>query len=366
MARDIAPEEMAKVARSILTKNVQLKKRENLVVEGFSHTLDWAVAIAREARHLGAYPLILYENEDAYWDALDRREDALLGAAPMHEWAMLGKTNVYLHMWGIGDKVRLSKLPNARQERTVAFNSAWYETARKAGLRGFRLELGRPFPNLAEAYGVDEDEWMGQVLAATQVDPESLRRAATPIARALSTGRKVRIRDSNGTDLTLGLRRRPARVAWGRVDVKALASPFDRMQGLPSGAMRVALDETVADGTFVANRTDYIGVGTATGGTFEFRKGRLVNHAFEHGAELFDQDFAKGGKGRDQPGMLGIGLNPKLHNTPQLEDIERGAVMVTVGGNGFAGGKNRSPFFGFAINVGARVEVDGRALPGIG
>jgi hypothetical protein len=40
--------------------------------------------------------------------------------------------------------------------------------------------------------------------------------------------------------------------------------------------------------------------------------------------------------------------------------------MVTVGGNFFNGGKNKSPFFGFAINVGARVEVDGRPLPGLG
>jgi hypothetical protein len=138
------------------------------------------------------------------------------------------------------------------------------------------------------------------------------------------------------------------------------------MQGLPSGSIRVALDEKVADGTFVANRSSYSDVTAATGGVFEFRKGKLVSHHFDRGSALFDDGYAKGGKGRDMPGLFSVGLNPELHNTPQVEDLEKDAILVAVGGNRFTGGKNRSPFFGFAVNAGAHLEIDGRAPPGLG
>ncbi len=361
----VSSETMTQVARSVLTKNAQLRKGETLAIEGFSHTIDWAVAFAREARHMGALPVILYEDEEAYWDAIERGEEGLLGAAPPHEWALLGKTDVYLHMWGFGDKPRFEQLPPKRRERVFAFNDAWYAAARKAGLRGFRLELGRPYPSLAQSYGVDEQSWIDQIISATLVDPAALRRAAEPIARALQNGRKVRIRDDQGTDLSLALRHRRPRAMWGRINPEEQKRPFGALQGLPSGSVRVAVDETVADGTFIANRSSYNDFTSAVGGVLQFEKGRLIDHHFERGAALFDEGFAKGGKGRDQPSQLGIGLNPGLHNTPQVEDLEKGAIMVAVGGNRFIDGRNRSPFFGFAINVGARVEVDGRPLPGL-
>jgi hypothetical protein len=119
----------------------------------------------------------------------------------------------------------------------------------------------------------------------------------------------------------------------------------------------------VADGTIVANRTSYYDDGVATGATFEFSQGKLTEANFDSGEELFEKPFEKATAGRDRPGFFSIGLNPELHNTPQVEDIEAGAVMVSVGGNGNLGGKNRSNFFGWSIIAGATVEIDGKALP---
>ncbi len=363
MARTSLSRRETRFARSVLTRNLQVRPGENVIIEGWSHTLPWATALARETRRLKAYPLVLFEDENAFWDSVDSREDTILGAAPSHEWAALGKTDVYIHMWGAGDRLRLNSLPGDRGAKLIAFNDAWYKAARKAGLRGSRLEIGRPFPNLAKVYGVKESTWTNQLIAATMVDPERLQAAGRPIARALERGRRVRIHDHRGTDLTLGLAHRGALLRAGRITREDRARPYDMLNYLPAGSVRVALDESVANGTFVANRTCYYETGKATGGTFEFRNGRLVRHHFDTGAKFFDEGFRRGGKGRDRPGMLGIGLNPKLHNTPQVEDIEAGAIMVSVGGNQFTpGGRNTSPFFGFAINVGAQLEIDGRPV----
>ncbi len=352
----------AQLARSVLTKNLAVRPGERIVVEAWTHTLPWAVAFAREARHLGALPLVPFEDEAAYWDAVDAGETKLLGKAAGHEWAALERTNVYVHMWGPGDRLRLARLPRGRAEQLFGFNDAWYRVARKAGLRGARLELGRPFPELAQAYRADLDVWTDQLVRATQVGPAALERAAAPIVRALERGRRLRIRGDDGTDLTLGLAHRRVFPMVGRPRVGDPKRPFDLLTNLPAGAVRVALDETVADGTLVANRTCYYEDGIATGAVFRFQGGKLTGHDFASGGERFDAPYKTGGQGRDRPGFLAIGLNPALHDTPQVEDLERGAVMVSVGGNRFWGGKNRSSLFGWAINAGASIEVDGRLV----
>lgn len=363
MPRNPSARRESAFAKAILHRNLKVRPGENVVIEGWSHVLPWATALAREARRIGAYPIILYENEDSYWDSVSAKEDEILGATPAHEWSMLGKTDVYIHMWNAPDRLRIEALGPERGGKLFGWNPRWYEVARKAGLRGSRLEIGRPFPSLAKVYHVNQSTWMDQVVNGTMVDPDHLQALAAPIARRLRRGRKIRIFDGQGTDLTLGLARRAPRIDAGRVTPEDMKTPFGMLNLLPSGSVRVALDETVAEGTIRANRPSYNDTGMSTGGVFEFRKGKLVRHRYATGAQFFDKFYSKAGKGRDRPGYLGIGLNPCLHSTPQLEDREAGAITVSVGGNAFLpGGKNTTNFGGIVVNVGAQVEIDGRPL----
>jgi leucyl aminopeptidase (aminopeptidase T) len=358
----VSPDSRAKLARSVLKNNLQLRSGESVIVEAWTHTLPWAVALAREARSMGAQVLIPYEDEEAYWDAVAHGKDRALGRAAPHEWAALAKCDVYIHMWGPGDRVRFNALPAAQQTRLLEFNDQWYATAAKNGVRGARLEVGRPYPALAAAYNADEVAWMDQVMRGTMVGPDTLARAGTPIQRALSRGKRLHISDDRGTDLTLGLARRPVRVDIGRTTLAERKRSFNQLVTLPAGAVSLALDETVADGTIIGNRTCYYDDAIATGGTFSFRNGKLTHAEFEKGGERFDREFKKGRKGRDRPGQLRIGLNPELNNTPQLEDRELGAVMVSLGNNRSYGGKNEAGFFGWVVNAGVTVEVDGKPV----
>jgi aminopeptidase len=358
-----ATDAQSKLARSILRNNLQVKPGENVTIEAWPHTLPWAVALAREARRMNALPVIHYEDEDAYWDTVESGGAKLLGQKPTHEWASLAKTDVYIHMWGPGDRVRLNAIPESQSTQLFKWNDSWYETAKKAGLRGARLEIGRPYPSLAKIYGADLDGWTHDLIQATMVDPASLAKAAAPLVRALKSGKRIHITHKNGTDLTLGLSGRTPVANTGRLSAADLKLPFRMLTTLPSGSVRVALDESVADGVIVGNRTNYYDDRVATEPRFEFANGRLTSATFGSGGDEFDADFKKGGKGRDQPGQLSIGLNPKLHNTPQVEDLEAGAVMVSIGGNRFIGGKNTSPLFAWAIVAGADLEVDGKRLP---
>ncbi|EQD49963.1 peptidase M29, aminopeptidase II, partial [mine drainage metagenome] len=256
MARS-PPTREAQLARSVLTRNLEVKAGENVIVEGWSHTLPWAVALVREARRLGAHPILLYEDEAAFWDSVDAKEDEVLGAAPTHEWAALAKTNVYIHLWNVGDRIRMDALPPKRVAKLFGFNDKWYDAAHSAKLRGTRLDIGRPFPNLAEAYGIDLATWTQQVFEGAVVDPAELEKRGEPIAKALERGRTVRIHDEAGTDLTLRLSGGEAVRDFGRVTRADRASRFRILNFLPAGAVRIALDPRVADGTIRANRASF-------------------------------------------------------------------------------------------------------------
>jgi leucyl aminopeptidase (aminopeptidase T) len=352
----------AKVAQSVLKNNLRVKRGERVIIEAWTHTLPWAVAFAREARRLGAQPIVPYEDEAAYWDEVKGDDPHTLGTVPAHEWAALGKTDVYIHFWGPGDRIRLMSLPEKQREGLVQFNMEWYRRAQKAGLRGARMELGRVHSTLARAYRADASSWTDQLVRGCLVTPDALARRAAPVARALARGKRVRIRDDAGTDLTLGLAGRTPSVDIGRLSPADLKRPFGMLTTLPAGRIRVALDETVADGTIVGNRTNFYETGTASGGMLRFRHGKLTHYEFARGQKLFDEGYKTGGKGRDQPGQLGFGLNPALRNCPQLEETELGAILVAVGSNRFIGGKNPSSNFGFVINAGATLEVDGKEV----
>ena len=360
--QSVSPATQAKFARSVLKDHLHVKPGERVIVEAWTHTLPWAVALAREARHMGAQVLLPYEDEDAYWDVVRGGHERVLGKPAAHEWAALENTNVYIHMWGPGDRIRLNALPPTQQNRLFEFNNKWYATAKKRGVRGVRLEIGRPYPTLTKAYKADEGRWISDLVRGTMVSSDSMARVGRPIARALERGKRLRIRDARGTDLTLGLLQRPVRIDTGVPTPAERKRPFNQLVTLPTGAVSVALDESVADGTIVGNRTNYYDDTIATGGVFQFRNGKLTHAEFATGGDRFDREFKKGGKGRDQPGQLRIGLNPELHNTPQLEDRELGAVMVSLGNNRFYGGKNLSNLFAWVINAGAAVEVDGKPL----
>jgi leucyl aminopeptidase (aminopeptidase T) len=358
-----SPAAREKLARFVLTKNLGVRPGERVIIEAWTHTLPWAVTFAREARRLGAQTLVPYEDEEAYWDAIKHGQEKVLGKAASHEFAALGKTDVYIHMWGPGDRVRLGGLPEKQANSLFAFNMDWYRAAAKAGVRGARMEIGRPYPTLARAYGVDQAKWTDQVLRGTMVSPDALAASAAPVANALRRGKRVRIRDDAGTDLTLGLAGRMPKTFPGRLNPKDLHQPFGSLMTLPTGMVHVALDERVADGTIVGNRDCFYDDGLARGAVFHFRGGRLTRAEFDRGAERFQRPFKAGGKGRDRPGQLRVGLNPALHNTPQVEDTELGAFTVSVGGNTGLGGKNPSPFFGWVVNAGATLEVDGKPVP---
>lgn len=356
-------EDADRLARGVLRQRLKVRPGENVTIETYPSSVPWATGFVREARRLRARPLVLYEDERSYWTAVDEGRTTLIGSPGEHEWAALSGSDVYVYFWGPEDLRRRGRLSPKQSEQLVAFNSKWYDVARKAGVRGARMGIARVTEPNARLFGVPLGRWREAYLRSSTRDPAILRRPAEVMGRRLERGRSVRIRHPNGTDLTLALRGRPATATIGEVTAASRKTRFGSMANVPDATVYVAVDETTAEGRFVANRTTTTAFDLPqAGGRFTFRDGRLVGSSFRAGGAAFRQGFRAAGAGRDRPSFVEVGLDPSVGGVPLLEELELGAVTVGVGRNAGFGGSTSVDFLGYLTLAGAELSIDGRPL----
>lgn len=352
-------------ARSLVTKYLRVEPDENVIVEAWTHTLSMSSAMVDEVRRVGGRAFLAYEDDDAWWRAVERKQVKRLGSLSDPEWAAIAAADVYVQFWGPADSARLEKLGEKKlDEWGDGWFDRWYKLARSTGLRGGRMATGWVTDSRVRQWGVSKQRWMRALLEACLADPEEVVQSGKRLARALAGTKKVQITHPNGTDLEVALAGASARVYEGYPHPKGRTySEYDMMSSLPEGRLRIALDSETAEGRIVSNRRSYDEVwfpwATYSGGEFEFSGGRLTSFSFEGGEAQFAKNYARGTQGKDRTGSLVIGLNPKLHNVPYMEDKERGSVQLSVGRNTYSGGRNPSNFFGSICLADSEIRVDG-------
>ncbi len=352
------------VARRLLVDAIGLKRDESVIIETWNHTLPYATACVVEARRIGARPMLLLEDEAAYWRSVDVAPAiarwAKVGAP---EWAALAKTDGYVFFPGPSDMPRLRSMPTTQYGQLTGYNSDWYRRARAARVRGVRCVLGYASESQAALYGVSATEWRSALVQGIAgPDPKAVRADGRRVARKLSKGKLLRITAANGTDLTVRLRGRRPWVDDGTVDDEDVRLGHN-VAVAPPGAVAVAVDERSAEGTAIANRPTFMGLSRLDGGQWELKEGHLTGALYTQGQTFFDERFQKASKGKEILSYLSVGLNPSLSaGVPQVEDQEAGAITLGIGGNASYGGSNRVPFFTWIVVGEATVAVDGAPL----
>ena len=346
-------------ARNIVTKYLKVRVGEYAIIESWNHTMPMASAMVDEVRRVGGNALLIHEDEDAWWRAIDRKQSKLLGKSSAPEWAALKAADVYVMFWGPGDTDRIEKDHFSGDERTfdeaLAWNWPWYEVARKTGLRGGRMTAGFVTEGRAQKWGVDLAQWEESVLRACLIDPEETAKSGARLCKALSRGKKVRITHSNGTDLEVALAGVAPRLHEGIPHPQDKRyGPYDMLAQIPAGRVEVALDSKTAEGSIHANRRTNIWWHSQAGGTLEFADGRLTSYSFEDGGEDFARQYKNGTAGKDRASGLTFGLNPAVKDVPNLETIERGCVSLVIGG-----GTTGSNFMSWITLAGSEIAIDG-------
>jgi leucyl aminopeptidase (aminopeptidase T) len=362
----MAPEEASPpaVARSLIGSVLAVKRGEHVVVVTWNHTLAWAASCIAEARRVGARPVLLLEDEVAFWKSLDLSPSTRTWSglsAPVR--AALHHADALVYFPGPADRPRLQALPARLRSPFLEVDDDWLRQARAHRLRGVRCLLGYASDAQAEHWGVPGAIWRGQLIRGiTEVDYGAMRTNAVRATRLLVKGRELRVTAANGTDVRLRLRGRTPWVDDGAVDAEDLRRGRN-LSAAPGGSVVVAVDERSAEGTVVANRTSFLSSGRVEGGQWEIERGRLRNYWYTDGAESFERGFTNAPRGRETVALFCLGLNPALPpNVPQAEDQEMGSVTLAIGGNTLYGGRNRCRFLSWITLGEATVAVDGAPL----
>jgi leucyl aminopeptidase (aminopeptidase T) len=347
-------------ARNIVTNCLKVRAGENAIIESWDHTMPMASAVVDEVRRVGGRVLLVQNDEDAWWRAVERGQTKLLGQSSAPEWAALKAADVYVNFWGPGDADRIEDDPKDALNSAFDWNWPWYSVARKAGLRGVRMTEGFATEGRAERWGLDHAQWEENILKGCLTDPGELATRGARLGRALSRGKKVMITHSNGTDLEVALAGVAPRLADGRPHAfRKGDSRSGMLQQMPAGTLDVALDSKTAEGTFRANRRTNIWWNWHAGGTLEFVAGKLTGYSFEYGKEEFSRRYKPGTAGKDRTSALKIGLNTGVKDVPNLETVEGGSVSLQIGGNRSLRGSNGLNFFTWFSLAGAEIAVDG-------
>jgi leucyl aminopeptidase (aminopeptidase T) len=352
------------VARALLGPALGVRKGEHVLVVSWNHTLPWAAACVAEARRRGARPVLLLEDEAAFWRSLDLAPVARAWSgvsAPVR--AAIDRSDVLVYFPGPADRPRLHALPANLSSPFLGRDDEWLHRAQLAHVRGVRCLLGNASDAQADHWGVPGAVWRSQLIRGiTDVEYEELERDGVRASNLLARGRVLRVTAGNGTDLRLELRGRRPWVDDGMVSAEDLRRGRN-MAAAPGGSIVVAVDERSAVGTAIANRPSFLSSGRVDGGQWEIEDGRLRNYWYTEGGETFEADFSSAPRGREVVALFALGLNPVLApGVPQAEDEEAGTVTLAIGGNTLYGGRNRCGYLAWLTIGEATVAVDGLPL----
>lgn len=352
-----------RIARNVLRNTLNLQKDENLTMEVWTHGLPWIDDFVIEARKIGACPMVIYESENAFWTNIEERRAKSLGVLGTQEWAALRETNAYIFFWGPADRARWHSLPKSTEKAITAYEEDFFKLFKEKGIRWCRIELARATEETAKEYGISYSDWMKELLEASALNPEIMKRNGRKIAQKLENGHNLVITHPNGSELEFHLRGRKPYVDDGVVDADDVKLGFGEST-VPSGVVMVAVDETFAEGIFRATRPSRHGPsrGRSEGGEWAFKNGRLVKYKYKRGERDFSKLYLKAGPERDTPAIFSIGLNPKTHDAPLLEDQGLGVVNIYVGSNEWLGGSTKGDFRTWLTMEGANVTIDDEPL----
>ncbi len=346
----------AALADAIVRGYLHLRSGATVTIEAWSHALPLARALVVAARRRGAEPVLVLEDEEAFFQSLGPRDAAI----PVSAAALGGLGDAYVYLPGPEQFPRLFGLRWAELAAVGGRHSRrWRQIADRRGLTALRLAIADATPTAAERYGVDVDEWREEIRAATLVPPRQLTRSADEILRRLRTSGILRIRHSNGTDLRVDLRARSPVVEDGTRRRSSSTAWID----VPAGVVRVPVATGTGDGVWESNRQVYDRWSeppVAVGASFRFRAGRMREVTFDRGGAGFAAGYALGGAGRGAPSSITFGLNPRVVNAPEVGHLAHGTVGLGIGNNERSGGRNRARFAYWTGLTGAEFELDGR------
>lgn len=317
-----------KVAKKVLTETVHVKKGESVTVEAWNNGVPFARHVVAEARAMGCTAVLLFEDESAYVEGVRRAPPETLGEMGKQELALLSATDAYVFVPGQAIGPWSKTLKPAERADSTRYNSAWYDAAEKAKLRGARLTFGYVGKDMAKMLGMSIERLVATQLRASLADSAGLAAAAGKLTPRLVDGALGKVM-TGGDELRLTFGGELS-VQDGVVDSGDLDTG-NNMTYMPSGLVSKEVDPTSASGA-VRMGPSLTKYGVVEETTLRFSEGVLTGWE-GRGRKKLDALLGPVGPEKRRLTLLNVGLNPQVKLGVGRDAFARGTV--TIGGFGF-------------------------------
>ncbi len=296
----------AKVAKKIISESLRLKKGESVTVETWNNGFDLARRFVIEARKVGAHPIMLFEDEDAYVESVKNTPKDSIGKMGRHEYELLSATDAYFFIPNELLEGYTKRLTPAEVDQSTGYGTSWYEAAEKAKLRGARMSFGFAGKELAKMLGKGLDDVVTHQLKATLVDFDSLKKTGKELESHLPNN-GAGVLTSGGSKLEFefddGIR-----IEDGIVDEDDISQGHN-VAYLPPGMLTKSLKVDSVNGNVKLSPT-LTWLGVVNDVVLEFEKGRLVKWSSKSSKERLDSLINDQPESKRKISEVVIGLNP--------------------------------------------------------
>lgn len=317
------------VAKKVLTESLNVKAGESLTIESWTNGLPFARQVVKEAKKIGALPILLTEDEETYVFGLKNSPRESIGKMGKHEYGLVAASDAYVFIPGPAIGVYYPMLTNDESALGSQYNSSWYETAAKAKLRGARLTFGYVGKDLARLLKKSPDSIIRNQLKACLVDTNSLVTKGKELADIMQDASET-ILSSNGNSLKFTLQGE-IQVEDGMIDEQDVANE-NNMGYLPAGMIQKQVDPKSVEGSVVV-KDAITKLGLITEANLTFKEGRLTSWQGK-GREQKSLDQMLSDKNQSMK-ILTVGFNPLLDFGNGQNRFVQGSIGI--GGFGFTG-----------------------------
>lgn len=355
-----------KLAERLVTQCARVQEQDIVLINGGVRDLELLEDIATHIRKLGAFPLVTVGSDRMdrrYFDDVPAAYDGLVPELDLKLATMVSA------MITVSYREKQGLFSDVPPERFVAIGEAYNPVGELLLARNVRqVSLGNnlyPTEDRAKMFNISQEGLAEQFWAGVSVDYSELERIGQRVKEKLAAGKELHISNSNGTDLRVQIESRPVFVSDGVISDSDLKMGGAACQlWLPAGEAYLAPVPGTANGKVVVDRQFYEGK-EINGLELTFKNGKLTSMRAKSGIERLKAAYDAAGEGKDDFGLVDVGLNPNVEIPPgssMVAWMASGMITVGIGNNSWAGGENSSSYSLFSYLPGSTLKVDSETL----
>ncbi len=325
----VSAELYSQLAKKVVNDSLRLKQGETVTVETWNNGIPFARQVVIEARRIGAIPLMIVEDEEAYLDGVKNMPKEVLGKMGQHEYNLISGTNAYVFIPGPPIAAYAPMITKEENVAATSYNSSWYEAAENAKLRGARLTFGYVGKDLAKLLGKKEEDIISHQIRAALVDYDALKARGRQIAEDLVDGASVVLSsEGGGNSLKLTLKG-DLSVEDGIIDEQDIIEG-NNMGYLHPGMVAKGIDSSSVNGA-VSISPSQSRVGIVSEARLHFEGGRLTRWESKDKETKEKLDALIGALPEENRLIrsLTIGFNPEVKYGYSHDRFVPGAISIT-------------------------------------